>query len=320
MGSRYTISTKLTLACLSAIFAVQVYWAVTRPIGTGEAYLYDRFVRPTTRQVLASELLDRDVLYSLLEKRSVGLFHVSPFSVRLPSLLFGIFYLCSSWYLCSRWRLTRRFPVAVVVMGAIPLGWGWFAHADGTGVALALCTGAICFAVERKHLNWIGLCLGLSISANVAFAIPAMVLALLILAVQRRWSEWCNQVVIPGAVVVLMVLVLPLSHAHSAAEDLPELTQPQAAHLKSALAALRASAGWNHVGIAAVPVTEPVANFYRAQHRATNWLHVGTDVASEHLDYYLVSAADEGRVAGRHLIVIYRDADFLVLRRPVAPM
>jgi len=317
------------LACLSAIFALQVYWAATRPIGTGEAYLYDRFVRPTTRQVLASELLDHDVLYSLLEKRSVGLFHVSPFSVRLPSLLFGVFYLWASWYLCASWRLTRRFPPAVVVMGALPLGWGLFSRADGTGVALALCMGAICFAVERKHLNWIGICLGLSISAHVAFAIPALVLALLILAVHRRWSEWCNQVLIPGVVVAWIVLVLPLSHAHAAAEDLPELTAIQSAHLESALAALRASAGSEHassdrVGIAAVPVAEPVANFYRAQHRATNWLHVGTDLASEHFDYYLVSAADEGREAERHLIVIYRDADFhadfLVLRRPVAPM
>src|SRR5580692_4102817 len=135
MEPRYTISSKIAIACLAAIFAVQVYRVATRPIGRGEAYLYDRFVRPTTRQVLASELLDRDVLYSLLEKRSVGLFHVSPFSVRLPALLFGILYL---W---SIWRLTRRFALVAVVIGAVPLFWGLFAWADGTGVALALCAG-----------------------------------------------------------------------------------------------------------------------------------------------------------------------------------
>src|ERR1035438_6029642 len=92
MAQRSTASIKVALAVLAAVFAVEVYRAAARPIGNDEAYLYDRFVRPTARQVLASELPDRDVLYSLLEKRSVGLFHVSPFSVRLPSLLFAILY------------------------------------------------------------------------------------------------------------------------------------------------------------------------------------------------------------------------------------
>src|SRR5271170_6861597 len=101
MARRYTASTKLALSVIAAIFAVEIYQAATRPIGSGEAYLYDRFARPTTRQVLAQELPDRDVLYSLLEKRSVGLFHVSPFSVRLPSVLFGALYLWTVWQIVS---------------------------------------------------------------------------------------------------------------------------------------------------------------------------------------------------------------------------
>ena len=33
---------KVAMAVLAAVFAVEVYRAAERPIGTGEAYLYDR--------------------------------------------------------------------------------------------------------------------------------------------------------------------------------------------------------------------------------------------------------------------------------------
>lgn len=314
MESHSTVLIRVALVALAGIFAVQVYWAATRPIGTGEAYLYDRFVRPTTRQVLASELLDREVLYSILEKRSVGLFHVSPLAVRLPALLFGILYL---W---AVWRLSRGRAIVAVTLSVVPLVWSCFARADGVGAGIALCAVAVLLVGEGKYLNWIGICLGLSIAADLSFAIPAAALALAILAFQRRWDDWCNTVLIPGSVVALILLVLPLSHAHAGSENLRELSPGQTIHLRSALDALRASADSDHVAIAAVPQAEPVANFYRAQHRATNWLHISPDLASEHFDYYLVWAADPLWVESRHLLVVYRDADFVVARRVAAPM
>src|ERR1039458_3168575 len=99
MESHFTVSTKLALALLTLILAIEMHQAATQPINAREASTWDRFVRPTDRQVLAQELPNHDVLYCLLEKRSVGLFHVSPFSVRLPSLLFGILYLFAVWQL-----------------------------------------------------------------------------------------------------------------------------------------------------------------------------------------------------------------------------
>jgi hypothetical protein len=314
MAQRSTASIKVALAVLAAVFAVEVYRAAARPIGSDEAYLYDRFVRPTARQVLASELPDRDVLYSLLEKRSVGLFRVSPFSVRLPSLLFGILYLFAVW------QLARRLSMVAVAAGAVPLFWDCFSRADGTGAAVALLLCAIWLAVERRYLNLIGSCLGLSIAAQTSFAIPAAVVGLAVLAFWRQWADWIDRVLIPAVVVALVFLVLPLTHAYAPAESTPELTAAQAAHLQSALQALRIKAGSDRIRIGATPAAEPVVNFYRAQYRAGNWERAGRDDSPEHFDYYLFPATEAAAAAQRHLIVIYRDADFVVAHRSYAAM
>jgi 4-amino-4-deoxy-L-arabinose transferase-like glycosyltransferase len=328
MESRYTASTKLALALLTAILAVQVYQAATQPVSTVEAYGYDRFVRPTTRQVLDRELLNHDVLYTLLEKRSVGLFHVSPFSVRLPSLLFAILYLWSVWQL-ARLLLGagRLFLVAVVLAALIPLHWDCFACATGVGTALALELCAVWLTikylklnhiVKQGNLNLAGACLGLSVAARPEFAMVAVALGLsflVALAVQRRWALWTDRVLIPALVVALVFLVLPLSHAHAIPEITPHLTLGEAAQLESVLNVLRASAGANHIRIGASPATEPILNFYRAQHRVNTWDRANRSLSSERFDYYLLSTADTEWVEQRHLIVLYQDADFVLARR-----
>jgi hypothetical protein len=333
MAQRYTVSTKLALAFIAAVFAVQIYRAATQPVHSGEAYLYDRFVRPTARQAMASELLDRDVLYSLLEKRSVGLFHVSPFSVRLPGMLFGVLYLWSVWQLArlilgSGWL----FLGAIALAGAAALGWGWFGRADGAGTALALELCAVWLAmrylkynqkVNPINLNLVGACLGLSVAARIDFAIPSAALALALLAVlgvQKQWSGWVDRVFIPALVVVLVFLVLPLSHAHAAIEITPELNEGQETHLQSALQVLRASAGTDHIRIGATPSVEPIVNFYRAQHRVTTWERARRDYSSEHFDYYLLSTTEGNWAEQSHLLMLYRDADFMLARRSYAPM
>jgi hypothetical protein len=358
MESRYTVSTRLALSVLAIIVGAQIYRSATLPIGSEEAYLYDRFVRPTIRQALSAELPDRDVLYVLLEKRSVGLFHVSPLAVRLPNILFGILFLWSIWKIGHALlrespmalrategdeKLGRHpglsapptelrppgswfsgepwwFSVSLVVTGAIPLYFGWFNRATGTGVAIALLVCAIAVAIHAEDLKFSGVLLGLSICAGTAFAIPAAAVAVSILAIQRRWWMWCNQVLIPAVVVAWALLVLPLTHAHAAPQDAPELTTDQAVHLQEALDTLRASAGKNHIRIGALPAAEPVVNFYRAQHRATTWERASRDYSSGEFDYYLLSASDSGWADQQHLIVLHPDADFLLARRPPAAM
>jgi hypothetical protein len=219
------------------------------------------------------------------------------------------------------WRLARRlfgagwlFLVAVIVADGLPFWLGWFSRADGWGVGLALTACAAWATVEGKYFNLIGVCLGLSITAETAFAIPAAILALAILGVWRRWNDWTNRVLIPAVVVAWVFLVLPLSHAQAGEAKTPELTDGQAVQLQSALAALRSSAGAEHVRIGTSPQVEPIVNFYRAQHRASTWERAEPDYWSEHFDYYLLSRSDAGWVSGRHLTVLYQDADFVVAR------
>src|ERR1035438_8031450 len=85
--------TKVALAAMVAVFAGEAWLAAVRPITAAEALAYDRFVRPPVRETLHQPSRNPDVLYTLLEKRSVGLFRVSEFSIRLPVLLAGGLYL-----------------------------------------------------------------------------------------------------------------------------------------------------------------------------------------------------------------------------------
>jgi hypothetical protein len=324
-----TASIKFAGAFLAVIFAVQVYRAATQPIGSVEAYSYDRFVRPTTRQVLAQELLNRDVLYSLLEKRSVGLFHVSPFSVRLPSLLFATLYLWLAWRLGQ--LLFGSGPVFllwVLLSGLVPLRWDIFSTANGLGAPFALDLFAVHLAIEYLicnksinglQLNLSGACLGLSVAACLDFAIPAAALAfgflVALVVIRRQWVEWANRVLVPAVVVGLVFLVLPLSHAHAAPEITPDLSVEQAAQIRSAFLVLRDSAADHRVSIAASLAVEPILNFYRAQYRLTTWDRVERNLVFDRFDYYLLATMDEGLVDQRHLIVLYRDPDFVLARR-----
>jgi hypothetical protein len=83
---------------------------------------------------------------------------------------------------------------------------------------------------------------------------------------------------------------------------------------------LRASAGTDHIRIGATPSVEPIVNFYRAQHRVTTWERARRDYSSEHFDYYLLSTTEGNWAEQSHLLMLYRDADFMLARRSYAPM
>src|ERR1035438_902159 len=139
--------TKVALAAMVAVFAGEAWLAAVRPVTSAEALAYDRFVRPPMRETLHQSSRNPDVLYTLLEKRSVGLFRVSEFSIRLPALLAGGFYLWAIWRLCRRSLLVA--PLAVA-----PLAWQCFSTGNGLGLALALAAWTLDAIPEKP--NWAG--------------------------------------------------------------------------------------------------------------------------------------------------------------------
>jgi len=285
----------ISLALL-AIFGAQVWLAATQPVTSAEAYLYECFVRPPLRQVLNSESLNRDVLYALLEKRSIGLLHTSEFSIRLPSLMFWALYL---WILR---RLLRRSAVLLLAAALAPMAWSWFSTARGTGMALALL---LC-GVERlaqylqsnpsyrlQNLNWAGACLGLSVAADLRFLIPATVLLVAFLF-KGQWSLAINRLFIPALVAAFVPLVLPLSHARAVPSEPPALTRRETAQVRSIAHFLCRDAGANPIHIAAGPVIQPMLSFYRSRFRASNW-----DFEGPTFDYSVEETAEAGVILTR---------------------
>lgn len=328
MQPLYIASTRVALAILALIFAVEAYQSGTTPMRASEAYVYDRFVRPSFRQVLAEELPNREVLYALLEKRSIGLFHVSPFSVRLPALLFGLLYFWSVWRLARLWLGGgRSFLILTIAASLVPLEWDCFSKASGFGVALGLASYAVALAAEYLqraqlvnpiNLNLIGACLGLSVAARLAFFLPALGIALVLLAFlvkRQQGSSWVNRVLIPFAVIGFVFLILPLSHAHGREETPPELADTP----EGALSALRSRVGNRPISIATNVAAQPIVNFYRAHYRLNEWSLASSDLTQNTSDFYLFPAADAQAAMARHLVVVYRDSGFVLVRRADAP-
>jgi len=156
--------------------------------------------------------------------------------------------------------------------------------------------------------------------ARLEFLWPAIGLGLILLAVDRRWREWTDRVLIPAVVTALIILVLPISHAHAPPEATPQLSALDAGWLPVALATIHPLTAGSTVRIAADPAVEPVVNFYRAQHRLTNWERATRGIEAEGSDYYLLPGSAAEFVRDRHLLVLSRDANFVLARRLAAPM
>ena len=295
-----TRSTKLALAAIAAVFAGEAWLAAVRPITPAEALAYDRFVRPTLRETFHQPSRNPDVLYTLLEKRSVGLFRVSEFSIRLPVLLAGGLYLWASWRLCRR-------SLLVVPLAVVPLAWQCFSTANGLGLAVALAAWAL-VAVPKK-LNWAAVYLGLAVAAHLPFAIPAMILAAIIVWRNFRWDRAVEGFLIPALVTSFILLVLPLSLAPDTPSVPPELTSAEVNGVRAAVEVVRRECGTKPVRVGTSAAVAPVLSFYRSRFRLASWQF--SDAAA---DYYVLPDSAAWLAGHGQLIVLYRDGGIVLAR------
>ena len=230
-----TASIKTARWFLAALLAVNLYRAMTQSVTPGEAWNYDRFIGPPWREALTRFDVNNHVLNTLLVRISTSQFHLTELSLRLPSLLAGVFYLWVVFRMARRWFGDGLPFLAVVGLLTLnPLVVDALSEARGYGMALACWMWALELILESvesfsaQKLNVAAVCLGLSVSATLAFAAPACALLTVLLVWPKsgadgvssgsaRGAPWTRP---PGRVLVLIffltafvLLAIPLNQA-----------------------------------------------------------------------------------------------------------
>ena len=220
-----TASIKAARWFLAGLFAVNLYRALTQSVTPGEAWNYDRFIGPPWVEALARFDVNNHVLNTLLVRISTARFHLTEFSLRLPSLLAGIFYLWVVFRMARRWFGDGLEFLAVIGLLTLnPLVVDAMSEARGYGMALACWMWALELILESvesfsaSKLNLAAMCLGLSVAASLAFAAPVCAL----LTVFLLWSKGEADALArrpPGRawahcfLTAFVLLVIPLNHA-----------------------------------------------------------------------------------------------------------
>jgi hypothetical protein len=239
MERLFTASTRLVLALG---FAVAVYWAAVRPITAAEAILWNDLVRPPLRVAFFAPDAWSGWLYALLAKRTVGLFRLSEFTLRLPALLACGVYLSV---------LPRR-PVSIL-LAVYPIAVGLFSTGAGHGVALALCACAWRWRSAAPVL------VGFAIVASIPVGLLAIPLLL------RPGFESIEKVVIPAVVIAFIVLIVPLSHAEAPVKSAVGSREVEA--VRERVQRLRDKP----VRFSVTPPLAPILAFYKARYRQRSW-------------------------------------------------
>jgi len=200
---------KIAKIGLVAIFAWSLLRAVTQSVTPGEAGNYDRFIGPSWRESLLEYAPNNHVLNTILVRISTARIHLTEFSLRLPSLLFGILYMWAAYRISRRWFGEGRMFLAVLGLLVLnPILVDAISEARGYGMALACWMWAIELVVSGGSISWAGVLLGLSVSASLSFLAPAV--ALIVLTGMRRKLGYMPHL---AALTAFVLLILPLNHA-----------------------------------------------------------------------------------------------------------
>jgi hypothetical protein len=215
----------LVRGLFAVLFAVNVYRAWTQSITCDEAYSQSLYLTGSWSQLFSSYDACHHILHTMLCKVSVQWFGLSEFTLRLPSLLAGSFYLITVYRLARHiFGKGLQFLLAAGLLSLNPLVLDFLSAARGYGLASALFLWALYQVLlytggdqDASRIYKAGLGLGLSVAANLTLLAPGTALAvmvLLILGRERRVSEAIDSFVVPGIVTSFVTVILPLSKAH----------------------------------------------------------------------------------------------------------
>jgi hypothetical protein len=210
---------RLTALILFALFILCVYRARTQNLVIDEAWVFRRFVNQPLVEMATSWDACNHVLHTLLMKVFRGLLGTGEIVLRLPTLIGAALYLTAVYRLTMLLFSGWRQPVVASLLVLHPLVVDLMVAARGYGLALGLFTWSLYFVVrywmglrDPRLLIRAGVLGGLSVAANLTFAVPVAALGLTMLAMDRSWyviDRYCG----PALVIATLIVIVPLLRA-----------------------------------------------------------------------------------------------------------
>jgi hypothetical protein len=202
----------LALICALARFAVCCYRAAHQSIIVDEATTYNQFVSGPWRKLFGRYDANNHILSSIMVKLSVTLGGLSPFKLRLPSLLAGLALTLAVFWLLRRIQSWPLRWAAFALFCLNPLLLDFSIAARGYSLSLAFFAWALYFCMDRRYLP-AGFLLGLSIASNVAILFPVLALFLVIAMLERQIKPLLN-LILPALLLSAAITGPSLRRAH----------------------------------------------------------------------------------------------------------
>jgi hypothetical protein len=224
------------LAIIAGVFAVNVYRAAHQSITADEAFTWDFYIDKPFNWFLVVYSTNNHALHTLLCRITVKALGLSELTLRLPSLAGGLLYLVSVYQLCRLlFKQLWTFFLALVGLTLNPFIADYLSAARGYGMGLGFFTAALYLvirffddepnAANLKRVTWAAILLGLSISANIIFIFPAIVLAGTLALLQfsdtqpgtwRQRALWSmGRIWLPLLASPVLFLAIPLAHSQN---------------------------------------------------------------------------------------------------------
>jgi hypothetical protein len=197
-----------------AVFALArtllcAYRAAHQSITVDEATTYLNYVRGPWSNVWGPYDPNNHVLFSILARISVHLFHISELTLRLPTVIAGFFLVLGFYRVLELTVESRAIRcLATVTVSLAPLLLDFSVAARGYGLGITLLVWAAYFAIRGRDF-WAGIFSGLAMAAtfNLAFAVLGIVACPLALGA-GRWRarlRRVNRIFEPAAIVLLAI-------------------------------------------------------------------------------------------------------------------
>jgi hypothetical protein len=188
-------------ALLATLLVTTIYRAATQAISHDEAVMFEWFQSGPWSQLFGAEFGNHHPLTVLFSRISIGIFGLSEFSQRLPSVLGGALYFYTVFRICGFLGEGAMFLLGVVLLSVNPFLLDYLCLSRGYSLGLALFMYAlyqmmIYLSATRgarnpnRILNQAGVTAGLSIGCNVIMIFPVGALALGFFALLIADSIW----------------------------------------------------------------------------------------------------------------------------------